>query len=310
MPSSASPLRQTTRRFLLPREQHAAALSWLEHGGRSPLKARLASSVVLVRDGFEGAETYLGYRSGKSPLGTIAFPGGSLDEADYGPVGWFGPAPGKWAENMGIDDHQVARAHVVAAIRELFEETGILLAGQDEASLVEGGNSEDWMRARQLVAEQESSFPELLDRWGLGLRTDLLRPLSRWISPDFAHRRFDTRYFAATQPVNQQPVLLDGKGVWGSWVCAAKVIAERDSSSLGDTADQEDTRGRTLSEVTAPAVETMLEKISTARGCVAYLSHKRQPHTYQPQLVVVDGVPMLEVPTAVGTEGGSVQRGR
>jgi len=308
--SSASPLRQTTRLFQLPREQHAAARSWLEHGGRTPLKARLAASVVLVRDGVDGTETYLGYRSGKSPLGTIAFPGGSLDEADYENVPWFGPAAGKWAGILGVEDHQQARAFVSAAIRELFEETGILLAGQDEASLVEGGNSEEWMRARQLVSEQESSFPELLERWGLGLRTDLLRPLSRWISPDFAHRRFDTRYFAATQPVNQQPVLLEGKGVWGSWVSAERVIAERQTSNLGDSADQEDTRGRNLSEVTSPAVETVLEKIATARGCVAYLSHKRQMQTYHPQLVVEDGLPMLLVSTAVGTEGGSVQRGR
>jgi 8-oxo-dGTP pyrophosphatase MutT (NUDIX family) len=311
LPSSASPLRQTKRLFRLPPDQLEAARSWFDHGERTPRKPRYASSVVLIRDSPEGTQTYLGYRSGSSPLGAIAFPGGTIDdEADYEPVPWYGPSAAKWAQLMGLEDHQHARALVVAAIRELFEESGILLAGQDESSLVEGGDSEEWMRARLAVAEQEKSFPQLLDRWGLGLRTDLLKPLSRWLSPDFAHRRFDTRYFAAAQPVSQQPSLLAGKGVWASWVCAGKVIAERSTSALGDLADQEDTRGLNLSEVSSPAVETILEKIASARGCIAYLSHKRPLRVYHPELVLVEGEPMLEVETLTAPEGGSLQRGR
>ena len=129
MPNSASPLREEQRLFPVPPDQLGAAHSWFEHGERTPRKPRLASSVVLVRDGPAGTETYLGYRSGSSPLGTVAFPGGSLDDADGEPVTWFGPSPAKWAESMGISDHRIAQAHVVAAIRELFEETGVLLAG-------------------------------------------------------------------------------------------------------------------------------------------------------------------------------------
>ena len=50
------------------------------------------------------------------------------------------------------------------------------------------------------VAEQEKTFTEVLAKRGLSLRTDLLKPLVNWLSPDFAHRRFNTRYFAATVP--------------------------------------------------------------------------------------------------------------
>ncbi|UNK46558.1 NUDIX hydrolase [Arthrobacter sulfonylureivorans] len=310
MPNSASPLREEQRLFPLAPDQLGAAHSWFEHGERSPRKPRLASSVVLVRDGAAGTETYLGYRSGSSPLGTVAFPGGSVDDADGEPVTWFGPSPAKWAETMGINDLRVAQGHVVAAIRELFEETGVLLAGPDESSLPESTSGADWMRTREAVAGQEKSFAEALSRRGLGVRTDLLKPLSNWLSPDFAHRRFDTRYFAAAQPANQRPSLLESKGVWAAWLSAQELMAGRETTALGDLVDQPDTRGLTFSEVTSPAVEIIVEKIASARGCIAYLSHKRPQRIYHPELVLVDGVPMLQVVASAAAEGGAVQRGR
>ncbi|NKX49412.1 NUDIX hydrolase, partial [Arthrobacter deserti] len=145
MPSSASASR---RLFALPPDQLGAARSWLGHGERTPRKGRLASSVVLVRDSFRGVETYLGYRSGNSPLGTVAFPGGSIEPADDGEAIWYGPSATKWGELLGLADHRQARAHVVAAIRELFEETGILLAGPDASSVVESRAGDEWMGAR------------------------------------------------------------------------------------------------------------------------------------------------------------------
>ena len=86
------------------------------------------------------------------------------------------------------------------------------------------------MRAREAVAAQEKSFTELLAKRGLALRTDLLKPLVNWLSPDFAHRRFNTRYFAAAAPVNQEPSLLPSKGVWGRWVSAAELVAAREDT--------------------------------------------------------------------------------
>jgi 8-oxo-dGTP pyrophosphatase MutT (NUDIX family) len=257
--------------------------------------------VVLLRDSPTGLETWLAYRPGSSPLGVLAFPGGSLDAADDDPVGWLGPSPQHWAEQMGTDDVGLARRHVLGAIRELFEETGVLLAGPDMANTVEATSTPEWMRARVAVAEQEKTFPEILAKRGLSVRTDLLKSLVNWRSPDFAHRRFDTRYFAATVPLNQQPTLLEGKGVWGRWVNAADLIAERDTTALGDEVGQENTVARTLGELLVPGSEIMLEKMAMANGCIAYLSYKRKAHVYQPVLVEEDGKLMLEVEAAKTT---------
>lgn len=291
------------RLFALPQDLEGAAQSWLEHGERTPRAARLASSVVLLRDSPDGLETWLGYRPGSSPLGVLAFPGGSVDAADDAPIGWLGPSPQHWAEQMGTDDVGLARRHVVGAIRELFEETGVLLAGPDMAGTVEATATPEWMRARVAVAEQEVTFAEVLQKRGLALRSDLLKSLVNWRSPDFAHHRFDTRYFAATVPLNQQPTLLENKGVWGAWVNASRVIAERETTALGDEVGQENTVGRTLGGLLVPGSEIMLEKMASANGCIAYLSYKRKAHVYQPVLVEEDGKLMLEVEAAKTTPG-------
>jgi 8-oxo-dGTP pyrophosphatase MutT (NUDIX family) len=303
-------LSQLARRlFVLPEDLEEAARSWLEHGERTPRAPRPASSVVLLRDSPTGLETWLGYRPGASPLGVLAFPGGSLEASDDDTAGWLGPSPQQWAEQMGTADVGLARRHVVGAIRELFEETGVLLAGPDLSTTVEATSTAEWMRAREAVANQEKSFTELLAKRGISLRTDLLKPLVNWLSPDFAHRRFDTRYFAATVPVNQQPSLLSSKGVWGRWVCARKAINEREITALGDEVGQENTVGRPLGKLLVPGSEIMLEKMAAANGCIAYLSYKRRAHVYQPKLVEEDGGLLLEV-EAARTVAGDPQRER
>ncbi len=293
------------RLFPLNPDQREAALAWVEVGEHIPSRPRQASSVVLLKDSPAGLQTFLTYRSGGSPLGPVAFPGGTLEPADDDVMDWVGPSPAVWAEKLGTDDIGLAKRHVVAAIRELFEETGILLAGADASSLVEGNSGSEWMRARVAIATQETTFGTLLERYGLALRTDLLKSLSHWTSPDFAHRRFDTRYFAAANPVNQEPSLLDNKGIWGRWATAAEVLQDRGSSALGDEIALPDTQGVVFGELVVPSVEIILEKISAARGCIAYLNHKRAINEYQPKLVTgADSSFSLEVLTAPASEGG------
>ncbi|RAN72759.1 NUDIX hydrolase [Bacillus sp. SRB_336] len=294
------------RIFPLSADQREAAQAWVEFGERTPSKPRSASSVVLLKDSPGGLQTFMTYRPGNSPLGLVAFPGGTIEPADDDVTDWAGPSPAQWAKAMGTSDVDVAKRHVVAAIRETFEETGILLAGPDASSLVEGVSGPEWMKAREAIAAQDITFASVLERRGLVLRTDLLKPLSHWLSPDFAHRRFDTRYFAAAAPVNQEPQLLSSKGVWGRWVCAADILAGRATTGLGDEIGLDTTAGLTLGELVVPGVEIILEKLGAARGCIAYLNHKRPINEYQPDLVSEpDGTFELEVQASPASEGAA-----
>lgn len=297
-----SPLK---RRFRVWQDEFEAAQSWVEHGERTPTKARYASSLVLLRDSAHGPETFLSYRRHYSPLGTVAFPGGMVehtDDVDAG-IGWAGPSPAAWAKTLGIEDVALARKHVVAVIRETFEETGILLAGSDASSLIDVVPSAEWMKKREALAAQEFSFPELLGKRGLVLRTDLLKPVVNWISPDFAHRRFNTRYFAAAAPANQTATPLASKSSWARWVCPSTLVREQDSTALGDEIGVENTVGRTLGDLVSSGADLILSKIALSRGCIAYLNHKRSGAAYQPRLVVEDGMFWLEVEVATVPDG-------
>ncbi len=290
------------RIFDVPPHQIPTAENWFTFGSRTPRSPRRASSVALVHDCANGVETYLTYRPGGSPLGNVAFPGGSHEASDRATYQWFGPSLSQWSKRMDVLDQRLVQAHIVCAIRELFEETGILLAGTDEQSIVEMTDPDDWMSAREAIAVQDLSFDEFLRRRGLGLRTDLLRPVSHWLSPNFALRRFDTWYFAATVPTRQEPTLLRGKGKWARWNVAKQVLAGRESAALGDLVGQPNTVGLNLSQISYPAVELILEAMSDANGVVAYLSRSRALDLKHPDLLVRDGIHYLEVLGSMSAE--------
>lgn len=298
------------RLFPVPSARQDAASTWLQLGARTPRRPREASAVLLVRDSPDGVCTWLGQRGADSPLGVISFAGGSCSVEDDDAVRWFGPSPAKWAAALGINDHQLARRHVLAAIRELFEETGVLLAGPDELSLVEDTSGEEWMRKRLALASAELTFAQLLERRGWGVRTDLLRPVAHWLSPDYELRRFDTYYFAAAAPTGQDVSPLAAKGKWGRWVSAQEDGARPESDALGNEIGAEGTVGQPLSELATPATQVVLEKLRRTRGCVAYLSSKRQIAAFQPELVEVSGQLLLDVTTVDAAEGSAVARGR
>ncbi|WP_394160918.1 NUDIX hydrolase [Galactobacter valiniphilus] len=298
------------RLFPVPASRLDAARTWLQLGARTPRRAREASSVLLVRDAPDGVRAWLGLRGPESPLGMISFAGGSCSVDDDAQLPWFGPTPAKWAAVLGMNDHMLARRHVLAAIRELFEETGVLLAGPDPLSLIEDNQGEDWMRARQALASAEFTFAEFLQRRGWGVRTDLLRPVGHWISPDYELRRFDTYYFAAAAPAGQEVSPLKGKDRWGRWVSAKEDGARPESEALGDEIGQPDTVGQPLAELATPATQVMLEKLRRTRGCVAYLSSKRHIQAFQPELVEVEDHLLLDVTTVDAAEGSAVARGR
>jgi 8-oxo-dGTP pyrophosphatase MutT (NUDIX family) len=192
--------------------------------GLRPAVPRDAATVILVRPetgqetapetaletapGIDtaGVEVYLLLRTQALEFapGACVFPGGSVDARDADPsiaeTGWTGPAPADFGHLLGVPADR-ARALVCAAVRETFEESGVLLAGPSPAELVP--DSADLAQDRRALLDGSLSLSELLSRRGLLLRADLLTPWARWITPEVSPRRYDTWFFAAALPAGQ-----------------------------------------------------------------------------------------------------------
>ncbi|MBF0662652.1 NUDIX domain-containing protein [Rhodococcus sp. (in: high G+C Gram-positive bacteria)] len=165
---------------------------------------RGASTVMLVRDSARGVEVFLQQRVVGMDFagGMTVFPGGGVDPSDTdASVRWSGPDVAWWAERFATDE-ATARALVLAAVRETFEECGVLLAGPDTDTLV--ADTAVYAGARRKLEARELSFGDFLAREGLVLRADLLRPWANWITPLGERRRYDTRFFVAAAPDGQR----------------------------------------------------------------------------------------------------------
>jgi 8-oxo-dGTP pyrophosphatase MutT (NUDIX family) len=136
--------------------------------------------------------------------GAYAYPGGGVDPRDDDHhVRWAGPTRAWWAERLGVDENS-AQAIVCAAVRETYEEAGVLLAGPAPDSVVGDTTGADWEADRAALVARDLSFAEFLDRRGLVLRSDLLGAWTRWITPEFESRRYDTWFFVAALPEGQR----------------------------------------------------------------------------------------------------------
>jgi 8-oxo-dGTP pyrophosphatase MutT (NUDIX family) len=175
-------------------------------GRLSPAVPRDAATVMLLRQA-SGVEALLLRRTAVLEFapGAYVFPGGSVDERDADPeIGWAGPSPADFAARLGAAPEH-SRALVCAAVRETFEECGVLLAGPSPTALVH--DSAALAQDRHSLLEGSTSFAEVLSRRGLVLRADLLTPWARWITPEASSRRFDTWFFAAALPPGQTAAL-------------------------------------------------------------------------------------------------------
>lgn len=195
----------------------------------APSRPRQAATVLLLRDGAPGLEVYLLRRTRGMPFagGMTAYPGGGVDPRD-GDVqtAWAGPPPAQWAHAFGCDE-RTARELVCAAVRETFEEAGVLLAGAaDGGAVVPDVSGEDWEAQRQALLARELSLAELLASRGLALRSDLLRPFAHWITPPVEPRRYDTKFFAAALPVGQEARHVTGEADEVSWLTPSAALAE------------------------------------------------------------------------------------
>ncbi|HEX2705955.1 MAG TPA: hypothetical protein VHM65_09370 [Candidatus Lustribacter sp.] len=251
-----------------------------------PVQPRLAATVILVRDAGQGpVEVFLMWRTATMEFApsTIVFPGGAVDRRDARPdLPWAGPSVTEWARRLRCDPVS-AQLLVAAAVRELFEESGVLLASRADAGpqarLAEVSDP-SWDEMRVRLVEREVGLAEVLITHGLALRSDLLVAHAHWITPPFERRRYDTHFFAAAMPAGQEARHLSTEADEADWADPARVVADYAA-------------GRA---VLLPPTLVCLEELAAAESAAAYLAGPRQMVPIMPVLArEADGSVVLRV---------------
>ncbi|NEB57440.1 NUDIX hydrolase [Streptomyces griseus] len=201
---------------------------------------RRAATVMLLRDaaggpGVGGPRVHMLRRRTSMAFagGAYAYPGGGVDPRDDDRlIGWAGPPLEHWAARLGVATVTEAQAVVCAAVRETFEEAGVLLAGPTATTVVGDTTGDDWEADREALVARELSFAEFLDRRGLVLRSDLLGAWARWITPEFEPRRYDTWFFVAALPEGQRTRDVSTEADRTVWIDPAEAARRYDAGEL------------------------------------------------------------------------------
>jgi 8-oxo-dGTP pyrophosphatase MutT (NUDIX family) len=205
-----------------------------DDGSREAVEPRNAATVVLLRPGPAGPEIYLLRRQVSMEFagGMCVFPGGGVDPRDFdAEVAWAGPAAGEWASRLGVDE-DIARALVCAAVRETFEESGVLLAGPSADEVVADTTGEEWETDRVALETRELSMTEFLNRRGLVLRTDLLGTWDGWLTPVFEPKRYRTWFFVALLPEGQLTRDVSSESSEVTWLPAREAASGADAGEV------------------------------------------------------------------------------
>lgn len=198
----------------------------------SVVEPRPAATVVLLRPGAVGLEVLLTRRPSTMAFAADmhVFPGGRVDAGDADARLAARSAISADAASVALGGDlasAAALAAYVAAIRESFEEAGVLLAD------VPPGTDLDVARDRLLHDAGADAFADLADDLDLRLRTDLLVPLSRWVTPPGLPRRFDARFFAAALPDGAAASLVGDEVAAHAWHTPRAALDAMASGRIG-----------------------------------------------------------------------------
>jgi len=258
--------------------------------------ARGSSTVILLRESPRGPEVYVLRRHARMAFaaGMYAFPGGTVDPRDRDHlVAWAGPSVSEWARRLRCDEGE-ARAFVCAAVRETFEESGVLLAGATADTVVSDTTGADWEADRVALETRELSLTALLQRRSLVLRSDLLGAWTGWLTPAFEPRRYRTWFFVAALPAGQRTRDVSTESDQVAWLPAAEAVHRVDAGEI---------------LMLPPTYLTCLEVASYADpAAVLATAHGRTVEMFTPELEAVDDGWVLSSPPWAGPlldRGGS-----
>ena len=246
---------------------------------------RDAATVLVTRPAGAGIEVLLLRRrpSLQFAAGMHVFPGGTLSDGDRAAVPWIGPDARAWAARWHCEP-ELAGALVVAAVRETFEETGILLAGADERSVVGAVDGPEWRAARRRLEDGELTLGAFLRDRELALRADLMGAWGHWITPAFEPRRFDTRFFVAVLPEGQEHAPHGMEADSSFWIDPADALRAGESAELA---------------MMAPTLHNLRDLVRADAATLLTSTPLISP--IEPRLIVVDGQPMLTTESDAAT---------
>jgi len=196
-----------------------------------PVTPRPASTVLLLRDGPGGVQVYFLRRPARSSFAASAyvFPGGAVDAEDSADeLLVLAPSfdPREAAARMRLDDAEGRRACAglhVAAVREVFEETGILIGAREDAAMLSAADADDLAAARRALLDG-TPFAEVLRRHGLLIAPERLAYVAHFITPAGESRRYDTRFFACPAPLEQEAAHHAAEATESGWYTAAEAL--------------------------------------------------------------------------------------
>ncbi len=260
----------------------------ISDGRLSPAVPRDAATVILLRQAGSGVEVFLLRRTAELEFapGAYVFPGGSADPRDADEtIGWEGPAPAEFGGLLDVPPDR-APSLVCAAVRETFEESGVLLAGRANSPADLVSDSAALAPDRHALLTGSASLGEVLGRRRLVLRADLLTPWARWITPEASPRRFDTWFFAAALPPGQTATAAPeghadpGESESGTWLGPAAALAAAQAGEI------------TL----LPPTAVTLGELAGHHDVAGILARRRVIAPRLPRVVVEDGRPRLAMP--------------
>jgi 8-oxo-dGTP pyrophosphatase MutT (NUDIX family) len=258
-----------------------AAGRWLSGERWEVAEPRRASTVMLVRDGASGPEVFMQRRVAGMAFAAsmMVFPGGGVDVRDAeADLPWSGPTPEEWARRLGCSPAE-ARMFVAAAVREVFEECGVLLASGASGGPLADVSGDAWRRVRDDLESRAVSLHDVLVEHDLVLRSDLVVAKAHWLTPVFEPRRYDTWFFAALVPPGQ---VADGdttEADHADWFVPAELLrAYADGSAL-----------------MLPPTVMCVEEVGAAASASDFITHSERLPLIMPEVVDSPDGPAMEV---------------
>jgi 8-oxo-dGTP pyrophosphatase MutT (NUDIX family) len=191
-----------------------------------PVSIPLAATVLLLRDGAAGLEVLMITRHAETAFagGALVFPGGRLDAADSAMLGQCRAVPGATEAEMALR---------VCAIRETFEEAGILLARRrGEERLLTGIAMKEIEQSLHARLGRAADFVDLVSEGDFELTTDLLVPYAHWITPKIRPRRYDTYFYLAPAPPEQEALHDGHEAVDSLWIAPAQAASDGEAKRV------------------------------------------------------------------------------